>query len=161
MLHARSGIRAAVVGLLLLVGTSASVRADERPHALYLDLLGKGGLWGVGYDYQANKWLGGGVAVSYFVLDGEHVQSMSPYLAAHPFGRGRHRWFVHLGPQLYRVSTPSPVPEWSGTSSMGIGAELTTGWEYRDHLLVRVFGMVTVGEGGVAPWLGVSLGWTL
>jgi len=159
----------AAVVLVACVSLGAIAHADpgltlQRPaprrHAAYLELLGKGGLWGIGYDFQYSRWLGGGVAGSFYVLDGQRVSSLSPYLAIEPLGSGHHRWFVHAGPQLYRVATPSPVPEWSGTSSTGLGAALSTGYEYRNHLLVRVFAMGVAGKHGVAPWLGASLGWS-
>jgi hypothetical protein len=73
-------------------------------------------------------------------------------------GVRRHRLFVDVGPQVIRVSTPSPVPEWMGTSSTGIGAQASVGYERRGPLLVRVFAMVAAGENGVAPWLGVDVG---
>lgn len=132
----------------------------ERPHAVYLELLGKGGLWGFGYDYRVNGWLGAGLTGSFSVVDGQRVLGLSPYLAAYPLGSGRHRGFLHLGPQLFHVSTPSPVPEWTGTSSTGLGAEASAGYEYRDGILVRVYAMAAAGKDGVAPWLGVSIGWT-
>jgi hypothetical protein len=161
-----------VVALCALAGVAraedgAAAALVTRPppaparHAIYLDALGKGGLWAVGYDYQLGPWLGGGAALSFVVLDGQRVTSVSPYLAIHPLGRDRHRWFVHAGPQLVHVATPSPVPEWSGDSSTGLGAEVSSGYEYRRGLLVRLYGMVAVGRGGAAPWLGASVGWTL
>lgn len=140
---------------------ATTLHARPRRHAAYLEILGKGGLWGVGYDYQARDWLGFGAVASFYVLDGQRVSSLSPYVALHPLGRGRHRWFVHAGPQLVRVSTPSPVPEWAGTSTTGVGAELCTGYEYRGRVLWRVFVMGAVGSGGATPWLGASIGWTL
>lgn len=128
---------------------------------MYVELLGKGGLWGVGWDLQLGSRLGAGVAASYSVIDGEEILSLSPYLAAIAAGGARHRWFVHAGPQLVNVTVRSPVPEWSGHSSFGVGAELSTGYEYRHGVLVRVFAMAAAGRGRLAPWLGVSLGWTL
>jgi hypothetical protein len=68
---------------------------------------------------------------------------------------------VQGGPQVIYVQTPSPVPEWPGSSATGLGGELCSGYEYRNHVLVRVFGMATIGKGGFAPWFGVSLGWSL
>ena len=149
----------AVVALMLDVADASAEPAVS--HAAYVELFGKGGLWGVGYDAQFHEHLAVGAAASFYVIDGQRVFSVSPYLAAYPLGEGRHRWFLHAGPQLVRVSTPSPVPEWDGTSSTGIGGELSSGYEYRHGLLVRVFAMGTIGKGGLAPWLGVSLGWSL
>ncbi|MBL9019190.1 MAG: hypothetical protein JNL83_33685, partial [Myxococcales bacterium] len=58
-------------------------------------------------------------------------------------------------------STPSPVPEWMGTSSTGVGTQLSAGFEHRSRAVLRVFVMGTIGRGGAAPWLGVDLGWAL
>ncbi len=72
----------------------------------------------------------------------------------------RHRWFIQAGPQLVRRVTPSPVPEWDGMSETAVSGELSTGYEYRDKIVVRVYGMAAVGE-RLVPWLGASIGWTL
>jgi hypothetical protein len=151
------------VAALALLAASAGARAEPPPrrHAVYLEVLGKGGLWGAGYDVHLSRRFACGATLSFYVLDHERVTSLSPYLAAILAGGARHRWFAHAGPAFVHVATPSPVPEWPGTSRSGLGAELSSGYEYRDRLLVRVFGMATVGRGGAAPWLGASLGWTL
>jgi hypothetical protein len=134
----------------------------RRPHALYLEVLGKGGLWGLGYDYTLHPRVAVGATASFYVLDAEQVFSLSPYLQAYLLGVSRHhRWFVQVGPQLAHLYTPSPVPEWPGTSATGIGGVLCSGYEYRARILVRVYAMGTVGKGGYAPWMGISLGWTL
>jgi hypothetical protein len=140
---------------------SATASTHSSEHAIYVELLGKGGLWGLGYDYQLNRHLGVGATASYYITDGQRVLSLSPYLLGYLLGSQRHRWFVELGPQLSYVQTPSPVPEWPGESTTGFGAELCSGYEYRHRVLVRVFGMATIGKGGFAPWMGVSLGWSL
>lgn len=133
----------------------------EREHTLYVEVLGKGGLWGAGYDVSLFRWLGVGATVSFSSTDGERVYSLSPYLTAYPLMGEHHRWFVHAGPQLFRVSTPSPVPEWSGTVSSGIGGEVSSGYEYRGRVVVRAYAMGAVGRNGATPWLGASLGWAL
>lgn len=171
-------IRRAAVGLavwatLMLLGRAVPAIADPatitaatapapRPHrhAVYVELFGKGGLWGAGYDYLIRPRIAIGGTASYYAIDGEHVVSLSPYAAIYPIGR-RHRWFVQLGPQLVHLARPSPVPEWPGTSSTGVGAELSSGYELRSRVLFRAFAMGTVGKGGAAPWLGLSLGVTL
>ncbi|HUH05021.1 MAG TPA: hypothetical protein VML75_23650 [Kofleriaceae bacterium] len=169
-LAARSRGALLAIAVAALCAPESRARADGplatpaasagRPHAVYLELLGKGGLWGLGYDYQLDRWLGAGVVASFYVVDGQRVAGVSPYLAGYPLSRDRHRGFVHLGPQLFHVSTPSPVPEWSGVASTGLGAEVSAGYEYRDRVLVRVYAMASAGAEGVAPWLGASLGWT-
>jgi hypothetical protein len=158
----RAVLTTAVVSLLLLLRTNGA-SADERVkrHAIYVEALGKGGLWGVGYDHQVTPRLGWGVAASFFIVDTERVTSVSPYLVVNVLGNQRHHWFVHLGPQVVHVAIPSPVPEWDGTSRTGVGGEISTGWEYRNGVVLRLFVMAAGGKGGVSPWLGASLGWTL
>ncbi|MBS1122671.1 MAG: hypothetical protein H6Q90_4899 [Deltaproteobacteria bacterium] len=150
--HARTGLALALVCLL---GRAASA---EPRHAVYVDMLGKGGLWGLGYEYEATPRLAFGAVGSYYFAGGDHHLSLSPYVAAYPLVRGHHRLFVQLGPQVVRRVTPSPVPEWGGMTTTRVGAELSSGYEYRNHVLVRVYGMASVGE-HASPWLGVSLGW--
>ncbi len=87
-------------------------------HAAYVELLGKGGLWGVGYDYSPWPRLAFGGAASFTSVDGERTLSLSPYVALYPLGDRRHRWFVQAGPQIVHLARPSPVPEWPGNGSV-------------------------------------------
>lgn len=143
--------------------TTETAPAPERTHrhAIYGELLGKGGAYGVGYDLQLRPWLGTGAVVSFSPNGGQRMYSVTPYVSIYPVGRGRHRWFVDAGPQLVHLVTPSPVPEWDGTSETGIAGELSSGYEYRGPVFVRAFGMLVGGKNGVAPWGGVSVGFTL
>ena len=127
-------------------------------HTLYVEFLGKGGLWGLGYSYQLTPRLALGVVASLSAFDNQRMWSASPSVTVYPLGTRRHRAFLDLGPQLVHVSTPSPVPEWMGTSSTGIGGQLSAGYEHRGRVLVRAFGMGVVGKGGIAPWAGVDMG---
>lgn len=135
-----------------------------RPNAVYLEALGKGGLWGVGYERALSKRFGVGAVVSYAVLDGsQQMYAAVPYLTLRLLGEGHHRWFADAGPELVYLRTPSPVMEWSGASSTGIGGQLSSGYEYRDHFLFRIYGEVVGGaqhNHHVEPWLGMSVGWT-
>ncbi|MBL8624319.1 MAG: hypothetical protein JNK64_23635 [Myxococcales bacterium] len=159
----------AVAPLTAAAASAASVDAGppasaprRARHAIYVEALGRaGGVAGLGYGYQISRRLGVGAVGSINLLDGQRLYSLSPFVTLYPVGGARHRWFVEAGPHLARLVTPSPVPEWDGTSSNGIGGQLTTGYEYRRHVLTRVFAMVEVGRGGVAPWFGVDLGWAL
>jgi hypothetical protein len=101
-----------------------------------------------------------GCVGSYYVLGGDHHETLSPYVTAYPIGNAHHRGFFQLGPRVVRHVTPSPVAEWSGTSSTRWGGELSAGYEYRHGLVVRVYGMMTAGQ-HVEPWLGLSVGWGL
>lgn len=129
-------------------------------HAVYLELFGKAGLWGAGYDWQFHPRFAVGAAASYYSFDGDRVTTAAPYVAAYPLGTGHHRSFVQLGPTVVRRHTPSPVPEWDGLTTTKLDAELCAGYEYRNRMLVRVYAMVSAGD-HVAPWLGASFGWAL
>lgn len=136
------------------------VEADHV-HTIYVEALGKGGVWGLGYDLRISERLAAGIVGSYTMLDGQHLFTASPYLSYVPIGV-RHRWFIDAGPQVIYTNTPSPVPEWTGTSDAGIGAQLSSGYELRgQHLMFRAYAMGVVGKSGVAPWFGTSLGWAL
>jgi len=140
--------------------TEAEAAAERRPHAVYLELLGKGGAWGAGYDYQPSAPFAIGATVSWFVQDAQRTLALSPYLTGYPLYAGRNRLFVQLGPQLAHVATRSPVPEWPGTSGTELSGQLSIGWERRTRLLLRAYGMLAYGKGGFGPWLGVTAGWT-
>jgi hypothetical protein len=151
---------ALVLGSMLLLGGIRPAAAD-RAHAVFVEGFGRGGNWGLGYSNQVRPRFALGAVASASMLDGQQLVSLSPFVTAYPLGGERHRWFVDVGPQLAHLRTPSPVPEWDGTSSTGIGAHAATGYELRAHVLVRVFAMLAVGDDGAAPWFGADIGWTL
>lgn len=140
-------------------GGAATARADER-HALYIEALGKGGLYGVGYDVLLTRRLGLGVVASYYILGGDRFLRAAPYVAAYPWRGARHGAFVQLGPQWVRRHTPSPGPEWSGSTAITVDAELSAGYEYRHRLVARAYVMGAMGE-RFAPGIGASVGWAL
>ena len=107
-----------VLGLALgLLSTTKGRTARAEPrHAAYVEVLGKGGLWGLGYDFLLARRVAVGAVGSYYVLGGNRFTTVSPYLAGYPVRGAHHGWFVHGGPQIVRRTTPSPVPEWSGAS---------------------------------------------
>jgi hypothetical protein len=134
--------------------------SDPGAHAIYIDLLGRAGLWGVGYDYRPRRWLAVGAAASYYAFDGDRFTTVAPYASLYPLVRGPHAAFVQLGPSFVRRTTPSPVPEWDGMTTTQIGAALCAGYEYRRGVLLRAYAMASQGD-HLVPWLGVSIGWTL
>ena len=145
---------------------AAEVRAASAPaprvlrHSIFLEALGKGGVWGLGYDYRLTPRIAIGAVGSYVPLDGQRMLTFAPYVSVAPIGV-RHRWFIDVGPQLVDVVTPSPVPEWSGARATGIGGELSSGYEYRGRVVVRAYAMAVVGGAGIAPWFGTSIGGAL
>lgn len=153
----------ALIGVALVIAGTGGASADppERRHAAFVELLGKGGAWGLGYDFQLSQRFDVGAVASFAPLDGQRLYTLSPYLGVTLAGSaGHHHWFAEAGPQLERLVTPSPVPEWKGMTSTDVGAEVSSGYEYRDHFLFRIYGEAIAGARGVAPWAGISLGWT-
>lgn len=126
-------------------------------HTIYVELLGKGGLWGLGYDVLVHPRLAAGATASFLAHDDERQLSLNPYLAVYPVGE-RHRWFVEAGPQLVHVTRMSPVPEWPGQRDTGVGGAAGSGYELRGRIVFRAFGMIIIGKHGASPWLGLSLG---
>jgi len=139
--------------------TTTVASGSPGRHAIYVELLGKGGTWGLGYSHQVHRRFAVGAVGSYTVLSDQRMLSFSPSLTAYPLGVRSHRLFVDVGPQLVRLTTPSPVPEWMGKTENGIGAQLSAGFEYRGAIFARLFVMGVAGKSGVAPWLGMDLGW--
>jgi hypothetical protein len=142
--------------------TSGATPAPGRTarHAFYVEMLGKAGLWGVGYDWQPRPWLALGAAASYYSFDGDRVTTLAPYVAGYPIARGRHRGFLQLGPSLAYRTTPSPVAEWDGMTTTRISAALCAGYEYRHGVLLRLYAMASRND-HLVPWVGASVGWTL
>lgn len=136
-----------------------ATKSSIPKHALYVELLGKGGTWGLGYTHQVHRRFAIGAVGSFTLLSDQRMLTFSPSVTAYPLGVRAHRLFVDAGPQLVHLTTPSPVPEWMGTSETGIGAQVSTGYEYRGAVFARLFVMGVAGKSGVAPWLGMDLGW--
>src|SRR5262245_61576140 len=81
---------------------AAQPTSPADPHAIYIDLLGRAGLWGVGYDYRPRRWFAVGAAASYYAFDGDRFTTVAPYAALYPLVRGPHAAFVQLGPSFVR-----------------------------------------------------------
>lgn len=148
-----------LVGVMALLLCVRSAAAEPR-HTVSIEALGKGGLWGLDYEYSLKHRFAVGAVGSYYMLSGDHYLTFSPYLMAYPARGERFGWFAQLGPQLIRHTTPSPVPEWQGMTTTAFAGELSSGIEYRNRLVVRVYAELSVGEHAI-PWLGASVGWTL
>lgn len=136
----------------------AALAAQKQPYALYLEILGKGGIWGVGGDVQLGKRWAIGTSGSFQRWSTQTVLSVSPYITGYLFPEKKHRWFFQAGPQWFYLSTRSLVPEWKGSRKSGLGAQLSTGYEYRNIFLFRFFAMGSIGRQGVAPWMGFDIG---
>lgn len=153
---------AVIVALSTLSHADDGIRATAEPpsrHLVYVELLGKGGLYGVGYEYAIAPWLGVGGAASYSALRDQQVYTLSPYLHITALAGRRHALFSEVGAILAHTRVPSPVMGWDGYSDTGSGGFLAVGWEYRRrHVVVRTSGAVVAGEGGLGPMLGFAIG---
>lgn len=138
--------------------TTASAPAEPARNALYVELLGKAGPYGVGYERRITDRLWLGFAASYASIRQQQLATGVPYLHARLLG-GRDALFGELGAIFAHTRIPSPVPEWNGTSDTGGGGFAAVGWQHSwRHLMVRAHGSLMIGEGGVSPWGGVALG---
>lgn len=139
------------------------LRAQAEPapsrHLFYAEAFGKGGLYGLGYEYALTPWLSLGGAGSYAVIRDQQIATVAPYLHAKLLKGARHALVADLGAVLARSHVPSPVNGWDGMTDAGGGGFVSLGWERdSEHFLVRVTGSLVVGEGGAAPWFGVAIG---
>ncbi len=136
----------------------------ERPIAIYAELLGKGLLYGVGGDFNFNKWIGIGATFSYYELDwfGSYLELgiVAPYVNFYPVGGVRHALLIQAGPLLAFTSGNSTswgYLEGSG-SDTHVAGFVTLSWEYRRTFLLRLGLTTFFGGGGVMPWPGLALG---
>jgi hypothetical protein len=147
---------------------SATAHADDgitktsdppSKHLFVVELLGKGGLYGVGYEYAVAPWLGFGGAASYVEMRDQQLFTISPYLHFTALAGKRHALFSELGGVLAHSHVPSPVMNWDGVSDTGSGGFVSLGWEYRRrHVVLRTSAALVVGEGGAGPMLGFAIG---
>ena len=146
------------LAFLLALAIAGPARA-EPANLVYVELLGKGGPYGLGFERTITGRLALGAVVSYAVIRDQHLATAAPYLHATIGRRGRHALFGELGAVLVHSRIPSPVPGWDGMSDTGGGGVVTLGYELAARRVVlRAYLAGMAGEGGVAPWLGVAFG---
>ena len=159
-------MRGLVVVLVLSVSVAShaddGIQAAADPpsrHLIYVELLGKGGLYGLGYEYTIAPWLGFGGAVSYADMRDQQLFTASPYLHFTALSGTRHALFSEVGAIFAHSRVPSPVMNWDGVSDSGGGGFLSLGWEYRRrHVVLRTSAAIVAGEGGLGPMLGFAIG---
>lgn len=157
-----------LVGAVL--GGAAPAHADElhaeaaspaapSHHLVYAELLGKAGVYGVGYEFTLSPRLAVGAAASYASVRDQQVATLSPYLHVSIVRGAHHGLYGELGAVVAHSRIPSPVDDWDGMANTGAGGIASLGWERASrHLVLRASGSVVVGGGGVAPWLGLAVG---
>ncbi len=156
--------------LLLLVVSAGISRADAihessaptdpvSRHLAYVELGGKAGAYGIGYERAITSRLALGGVASFLVLRGQQLSTIAPYLHATLLRRGKHALFGELGAVLVHSRIPSPVEDWDGMADTGGGGVAALGWERAArHVVLRAQASVVVGEGGAAPWAGFAIG---
>lgn len=138
--------------------TATAKPTAEPAHLVYVELLGKAGPYGVGYERRITDRLSLGAAGSYADIREQQITTVTPYLHVRLLGR-KHQLVTELGAVFVHTRIPSPVPEWDGMTDSGGGGFAALGWQ-RDwkHIMVRAHGSVVVGEGRATPWGGVAIG---
>ncbi len=143
---------------------AAEVAAAAPPapsrHLVYAEVMGKGGLYGLGYELRLTDRLAAGLVGAAYPVGDRTVLTAAPYLHARLLGSERHAWFAQLGPQLIHQRVRSPVPEWPGERDTSLGAQVSSGWERRGPVTVRLSLSAMLGRGGIAPWAGAAVGWS-
>jgi hypothetical protein len=153
-LHA---MRTSLAVVVVVLGLAGVARAEQL---VYVEALGKAGLYGVGYERAITPRLALGGVASYAVIRDQQLATAAPYLHATLVRGRRHALFGELGLVLVHSRIPSPVATWDGMAETGAGGVAAVGWERRGRLVVRAQAAVLAGEGGVAPWLGFAVGVT-
>lgn len=159
-------MRRAVSLLIVLLGSSLAsaevVRGATEPpreHLVYVEALGKGGLYGIGYERTLTSRLALGAAGSFAVIRDQQLLTLSPYVHATVVRGRRDALFAEVGATFVHSRIPSPVSDWDGMTDSGGGGFASLGWERAGRrLVVRAAASAVVGEGGIAPWLGVAIG---
>lgn len=140
--------------------TSTATRADALPrHTVYAEAFGKAGPYGVGYELGITRRLALGVAASYASVSDQLLTTVAPYVHADLVRGERHSMYTDVGVIFVHSRIPSPVPEWDGMTDAGLGGQATLGWEWRPwRLVVRTSLGFALGEGGLAPFMGLAVG---
>ncbi len=135
-----------------------STEPEAPPNTVYVELLGKAGAYGLGYERQITDRLSLGAAASYAEVREQQIATVAPYVHARLLGR-TDQLFTEVGAIFAHTRIPSPVPEWDGMSDSGGGGFASLGWQHSwQHVIIRATGSVLVGEGRATPWVGVAFG---
>lgn len=150
-------MRTLLAGVALALCATRAHADDE--HLVVAEVLGKAGLYGVGYEYTLAPRLSVGAVASFAAVRGQQLWSASPYLHVTVLGT-QHRLFGELGAAVVHSRIASPVDDWDGMTGSGVGGVLAAGYErVAERFVLRAYGAVHAGRGGVAPWLGLAIGY--
>lgn len=145
-----------LLAALVVLGLGGAAHAEDL---IYVEALGKGGAYGLGYEHALDERFSLGIAASFVSVSGQQVYTAAPYLHATVVGTERHALFTELGGVLAHSRIPSPVMDWDGMTDTGAGGFLAAGYEYRrGPIVLRASGAVVAGEGGLGPMIGLAIG---
>ncbi len=145
-----------LLAAFVVLGLGGTAHAEDL---IYVEALGKGGAYGVGYEHTLTGRLSLGIAASFVSVSGQQVYTAAPYLHATVVGSTRHALFSEIGAILAHSRIPSPVEDWDGMTDTGGGGFLSAGYEYRrGRVVLRASGAIVAGEGGLGPMIGLALG---
>lgn len=126
--------------------------------AIYAELLGKTFLWGVGCDVNITSWLGIGASFSYYRIVDWQLGLVAPYLSFYPVGNQKHSLLIQAGPEIAFASEGGFWIWDDYKDSSYVYGQVSVGYEYRNHFLVRPALSFFFNQYGFIPWVGVSLG---
>ena len=137
----------------------SSAPAADPTQLVYVEVLGKAGAYGVGYEHVIAPRIALGVEGSYTRLRGQDLAAAVPYVHVTPLRRGANALFGELGVALGYSKLESAVPRWMGSTSSSIGGVAAVGYERSwKHVVLRGAVSLLAGKGGMAPWAGLAIG---
>ncbi|CAN5681277.1 hypothetical protein BH11MYX1_BH11MYX1_08130 [soil metagenome] len=133
--------------------------AEEPKHVVYAEVLGKAGEYGLGYEHAIAPRLSLGVAGSYALIRDQQLVTIAPYLHLTLASRHAHSVFAEVGAAFVHSHVPSPVANWDGMTDDGGGGFISLGYQHTtQRFVVRATTSAMVGEGGVGPAIGFTVG---
>lgn len=128
-----------------------------RPSAIYGELLGKGLIYSVGFDYALTKHIALGASFSYL----DPAVFISPYINVYPVGGWRSSLLLQAGAQLvYSNGKPNDLLKellWT-EEGFDAGGQVSIGYEFRAGFLFRVALLGMFNKTGFLPWPGLTFG---
>ncbi len=141
------------------LGVPRLTAADEPKQVVYAEVLGKAGEYGVGYEHSIAPRLSLGVAGSYALIRDQQLVTIAPYIHIRIASRNEHSLFAEVGAVFVHSHVPSPVANWDGMTDDGGGGLLSLGYQHTTpRFVVRATVSAMVGEGGVGPAIGLTIG---
>lgn len=133
--------------------------AQEPEQVVYAEVLGKAGEYGLGYEHAIAPRCSLGVAGSYALIRDQQLLTIAPYLHITLAGRHAHSVFAEVGAAFVHSHVPSPVANWDGMTDDGGGGLVSLGYQHTtERLVLRATASAMVGEGGVGPAIGFTIG---